>query len=1007
MPRRSDALPPVLRDAGVTPREAEVLDALAGRRSNAEIARHLSISVRTVESHVSSLLAKLHAEDRSALGALARGTVVGPAASGRLPLALLELAERGPFVGRHAEVARLRAAWEEAATGRARTVVVTGQVGVGKSRLVAECAVVVDRAGGAVLLGRCEEEPLVDYQPFIEALAALWPRIPPAARREAHRRLAPELSPLLPPVDPDPWRPPTLASRPTDRLADPRAAPSPPTDPQAARYRLFEAVTRLLVAASREAPILLVVEDLQWADAPTRKLLRHVALRADRSRLLVVATVRAVELSGPVLDLVEAVRRGVGCDVVALEGLSDADTLALVRADHAVARVHDDDGVRRLAARLRRETDGNPLFLTELLRELADDPAPGTGTLTIPPTVRDVVVRGLARLGDATRDVLTAAAVIGRTFRSDLLPAATGRTAEAVEHALDQATRAGLLTPLTDRPGHLAFVHALVRSVVEDEAPPARRAGLHRRVGEALEAEDATAHVAELARHFLAAATPADNQRAVAYAEAAARRSLAALAYERAADLYERALPALDLAPRPDPARRCDLLLAHASAARRGGLHGPATESARQAVGAARDLGDPLRLADAALETAAAAPVWTADPGLAALLRDAAAGLDGDHPDRRARLLARQAQAEYYTAPRERRRDLGAAAIRIARTARDDATLAAVLSARHAALWGPSDAEDRLAAADEIVAVADRLGDPELALQGHAWRLIDLLELGDVAGADLAIVAHARLARSLRQPLAIRDAALWAAMRALFDGRFEDAEREIERALALSRRAHDPDGDLYRWVQRYWLRFERDASEDDLHRLVAAYEELAGRYPHVPAWRAKIALLHARLGDRPAAQAVFRELGGERFSRLPRDAVWLAGLTYLAEVIAFLRDRDQAAIVHDALAPFAERFVVVDRALLCLGAVSRPLGLLADVLDDVEGAVAHLTDAVARLDRVGARPLAARTRVDLAELLTRRTGRSAATRALLDVAGPAAVELGMARLAERVAALRG
>lgn len=992
MPRRSNALPPVLRDAGVTPREADVLDALAERRSNAEIARLLSISVRTVESHVSSLLAKLRAEDRSGLGAIARGMVVGPASSGRLPLALLEHAERGTFVGRRNEIARLRTAWEQAAAGRARTVVLTGEAGIGKSRLVAECAVLADRAGGAVLLGRCDEEPLVDYQPVAEALTALWPRIPSAARRAARRRLTPELAPLLPAAS---GGGPSTSS-----------APPPPSDPQAARYRLFEDVTRLLAAASRDTPILLVVEDLQWADASTFKLLRHLALRADRARLLVVATVRvAAQLSGRVLELVQAIRRGVGCEVIALDGLTDDDSLALVRADDAVARALDDDGVRSLAARLHLETNGNPLFLTEVLRGLGEDPvAIRSGTVKVPPTVRDVIERGLARLDDAARDVLAAAAAVGRTFRTDLLADAAAVAPATVDEALDEAVRAGLLTEAADRPGQLTFTHALVRSVLEEATAPTRAVRLHRRIGEALEAEDPGAHVAELAHHFLLAATPADHLRGVNYAEAAARQSLATLAHERAAQLYRRALVAMDLAPRPDAERRCDLLLAHASAARRGGLHAEAVGAAGRAVEAARQLDDPVRLADAALERASAAPVWSLDPDLAALLEEALTRLDGAHPDRRARLMARLAQAEYYTSEHGRRRELSREAVAVARSA-DDSTLAAVLSARHVALWGPGDAEERLRVADEIVAVADRMGDAELALQGEAWRLVDLLELGDVAGADVAIATHARLARDLRQPSAVRDAALWAAMRALLDGRFEDAERESLRALALSRRVHDPAADLFREVQRCWLQLERDASAEDLRQLVDVYDDLADRHPHVPAWRAKVALLHARLGDRTAASAVFRELGGTRFDRLPRDAVWVGGLTYLAEVAAFLRDRDQAAVVYDALLPFADRFVVVDRALLCLGAVSRPLGLLAHVLGDDEAAVGHLTDAVARHDRVGARPLAARTRVDLAELLVRRGDGPAAWRALLDAAEPVASELGMARVVERIASL--
>lgn len=992
MSARGHVLPPVLDAAGVTLREAQVLEAVADRLSNAEIAEQLFISVRTVESHVSSLLAKLDAADRSELATIGRRVVVGPATSDRLPLALLELTEREQFVGRHDELAQLRTRWEEAAGGRARTMILVGEAGIGKSRLIAECAVTADREGATVVMGGCNDDALVPFAPLTEALAALLPSVTAKALRAVPATGLAELARLLPAL-----RAPRSASagRPEGAAAE------------SARHRLFEAVTSVLSAASRDRPLLVVVEDLQWADTPTLHLLRHVARRVDRSRLLIAMTVRAARLDGRLLDLAEDLRRGPGCDVITLDGLAVEEIVGVLGA--YVPRDGDPEQMRTVAEDLRRRTEGNPFFLREVLRELLPGgDAVGRSTIEVigvPATVRDLIVRSLGQLDDVTRLVVSVAAVVGRRFRIDVVARVTELSEDRIITTLEQAQTAGLIDDASGLPGVMTFTHALVRETLEDELSPPRRIRLHRVVGEILQDEDPVAHLAQIAHHFATAATPADHRRAVTYVVAAAERATDQLAHEQAAELYGRALSLLELAPATDLPRCFDLLLARAAAARRGGMHDLARDCALRAADIGRTLDDGSRMADAALAAGEAAPVWSTDAQLVAALEAALDRVDGDDRSRQARLLARLAQAEYYSASHDRRRRLSLEAVDVARTSGDDATLAAVLSARHVALWGPADTEERLAVADEVVAVSERLGDAELALQGHAWRLVDLVELGDVDGADLAISAHARLSRELGQPLHIRDSALWAAMRALLDGRFDAAEREADRALALSRKAQDPHAEMFHWIQRYWLILERDASPTDMRTLLDVYRELADAQPQVPAWRAKVALLQARLGDREGTAATLAELSAERFSTLPRDAVWVGGLYYLAESVAFLRDRRQARVLYDLLAPFADRIVVIDRALLCLGAVTRVLGLLADVIGDTDTAVSHLAQAVARHDAMHAQALAARTRVDMAEVLRRRGDHTRQVERLLESASATATGLGMTRLSGRIDAL--
>lgn len=985
MANQARALPPLLGKAGVTRREADVLEALADRAPNTHIAARLFISVRTVESHISSLLSKLHATDRIELATIARTLVLGPATSARLPLSLLEVTERSPFVGRRDELGLLRERWDEAVSGRRRMTLIVGEAGIGKSRLVAEVAVTADRSGANVLLGHCDQEAIVPYQPIVESLTGLVESTPVEVLTGAVRSHGAELVKLLPILSP------LIGEQPTKTASS----------PEAARYRLFEGAASLVAAACQDEPLLLVFEDLHWADLLSLQFIRHLMRRVDRSRLLVLATVRGIRLDGHLLTLGDDLRREHGAEIMLLRGLDVAEVLTLIAAWPGQVADRDPDERHRLAQRLHGDTDGNPLFLSEVLRHLESHQGPrdATADVGVPQTVRDIVVSRVQGLAGPTRQVLSVAAVAGRRFRADVVGKATELTAEQFIAALEQAQAAGLVDDMADHPGWLEFSHALVRETLEQQLSITRQQRFHRLLGEILEAEGASAHLAELAHHFHAAATPTDHERAVAYAVAAAEEATAKLAHERAATLYGMALESLGLAPDEDGGtRQVDLLLLQAAAYHRGGLLERARAIAMRAAAGARQLGDPLRIADAALAAGESAPAFVADPELTAALSEAVQRIGERDLRRRARLLASLARAEYYSSPIDLRRDLTQQAVAAARAAGHDPTLASVLSARHVALWAPTDAEDRLAAADEILVLAERRGDAELALQGHAWRVVDLLELGEVAAADQAINAHARLARDLGQPLRIRDAALWAATRALLDGRFRDAERESQRALSLGRRAQDPHADMFWWVQRYWLVLEQDASQGDIAALLETSVEFADRYAHVPAWRAKIALLHARLGDREAAAEVFSQLNVHPLDELPRDAIWIGGLYYRAEVASFLEDRTQAAALYENLRPFADRIVVIDRALLCLGAVSRVLGLLAGVIGDRSAARQHLQDALARHEAIGARPLAVRTRVELARLLRDDPTAGPEVQQHLTLAEASARELGMSRL---------
>ncbi|MEO8689686.1 MAG: AAA family ATPase, partial [Solirubrobacteraceae bacterium] len=386
-------------------------------------------------------------------------------ASGAVPLPMIiERLEERPFVGREAELAVLRERW--AATGG--VVVLTGEAGVGKTRLAARFAAAAHTDGATVLHGRIDEETVVPYQPFVEAL-----RHYATHARDAAAALDLEaLAPLVP-----------------ELAGAPDAPERPPGERENRRYRLFEAVAALLGQAAATRPLLLVIEDLQWAGRPTLLLLRHVVRRLHGRPLLVLVTLRDAEADpgGTPARLLADLSREEVVRRIPLAGLEEAETAVLV-GDEALART------------LQDRTAGNPFFIEEMLRSLAEAPEEPPG---LPQGVKDLVSRRLARLAPATVEALAAAAVLGRDFGLATLAAMAGRPGEELLEALEEALRAGVVLEDAAQVDHFAFGHALVRETLYDAPAASRRERLHLRAGEALAA--AGAPPGELAHHFFAA----------------------------------------------------------------------------------------------------------------------------------------------------------------------------------------------------------------------------------------------------------------------------------------------------------------------------------------------------------------------------------------------------------------------------------------------------------------------------------------------------------------------
>jgi DNA-binding SARP family transcriptional activator/tetratricopeptide (TPR) repeat protein len=904
------------------------------------------------------------------------------------PVPLAAALERHALVGRARELDLLDEWWGDAVTGTRQLALLAGDAGIGKTRLAAELGRRATDDGAIVLYGRFDEEALAPYQPVVEMVRGWSSGASLEPLRERLGIRAAELGILFGEFGPPPG---------DDGEPGPQGH-----DADARRLRFFDAVAALLGETAGNAPIVLVFDDLHWADRPTLQLLRHLVRAPQPRRALLIGTYREAELEPghPLHELIGDVRREGLLKRIELGGLAEPEVAELVAALGVPA------AEPAFVHALHGETEGNPFFIEEVVRHLreGDHDLRSDVSLTeagVPDGVREVTARRLRRLCAESRQALQVAAVIGREFDYDVLEAVAPLHDDALVSALDEGVEARVLRE-AGPVGRYAFSHALVRATLYDGLSQLRRARLHGRVGEAisrLRSADLDPHLPQLAHHFAQAAPVEQPERAIDFALAAARRADRLLAWEEAAQHYRAALRARELAGAPDDRIRAELLLALGASEDRAGMEDAARATFGTAAGTARRLGDVALLGRAALGFAGQ---WSilgrVDETRLELLEEALAGLGDEDSPLRARLLARLALELYYSGEPDRRLALSEDAVDLARRLGDPRTLATCLDARHYALWQPETVDERLEVAAELRLVAEQTGDPELELEGAGWTVVDLLELGDVQGADVQIAAATKLAEALQRPIWLWWSSLLRCTRAQLAGRFDEAERLAEATLEIGRHGQAENA-LNAYAQAM---FNIRREQGRLAEVEPAVRGFIDLYPALVAWRPALGLLLIELGRTDEARAEFEALAEGGFD-LPRDANWLIAVTLLAEVCGALGDGARAEELYAVLEPYAGRNVVVGRAATCNGAASRLLGILAAAMRSWELAEGHFISALAMHERMGARPWVARTQLAYAEmLLTRRQrGDKARARELLADAVLIADALGMGVVAQR------
>ena len=908
----------------------------------------------------------------------------GAAGEGTMPLPARLAPGSGlsPLVGRIAERAVLEDALKAANAGERRAVVVTGEAGLGKTRLTSEFAAQAYGAGATVLYGRCDEELSVPYLAWVESLGHLVEHADDSLLAELDTGTLGPLARLLPQL--------------RARLEGTGLVPGEAGD----QYVLFGAVCRLLDAAASTRTLLVVLDDLHWADRGTLQLLEHVTTSLPLCRLLLVATYRETDLAtdDPLTETSARLHRVSGVDRIGLVGLDDAEVLELL----AGAAGHDlDADAVSLGHVLRNDTAGNPFFVVEMVRHLAETGAiarhdgrwrmeSDLADLALPQSVRDVIGQRVRRLGEAVHAVLTAAAVVGREFDTDVVAGAAEIDADSVLDAVETAINAGLVAEVEGTVDRFSFTHALVQHSLYSELTGTRRARMHRRVADCLEALSSR-EPGELAKHLFAAVRPAELDRAIRYAIEAGKRATDAAAPDEAVRWYTQALEALDDG---DPELRCEVKVALGDAERQAGretYRERLLDAARDAM--AQDRGD--LLIEAALANYRGWNVSTGevDEERVAVLDAALARPEASDADR-ARLLATLAGELTYTGD-TRRFELAREAERLGHEVGDPAVLLDALERVAASINVPEMLGERRRRSHLAMELTADKRHPVLRYFALDQYADVCLASGDVDGALAGLEERTAIAERLGQPTF-----LWAVThnRALFDciaGDIDAAAAGNDRAFELGLAGGQPDLMNYFGGMLMQIHHHRGQYAE----IVPLVRDRLEDNPGVSLLWAVLVDFLALAGDHEQSRELLEQAAADGFA-FDRNVVWLASTAMTAEAAAVVGSLESAEVLHDRLVPFADQ--IVCSRVYCVGPVSFYLGVVEKALGRADEAAASYRDAIDRSRRIRSPFYVARSSLGLAEVL--RPTDPAEAMSLRDEAAALAEQYGMSGVAAGAAA---
>jgi class 3 adenylate cyclase/tetratricopeptide (TPR) repeat protein len=900
------------------------------------------------------------------------------------------------YVGRVEERAGIEEAMVLARDGARQVVLLSGEPGIGKTRLASFAAHRAHAEGFAVCWGACSEELAVPYEPWIEVCSQIVEHAPHELLDRHRTRHGGELSRLVR----------TLGERVED-------LPAPQTsDPETERYLLFSAVTGLLEQVAQSLPVCVVLDDLHWADGQSVALLKHVVRTAEQEALQVLATYRDSDLGKdhPLAAVLADLRSVDGVQRIALHGLA-LDEVAQIMTSAAGHELDED--ILQLAQEIATETDGNPFFVGEILRGLWESGAlifeedsgrwsvDRSGAIALPESVREVIERRVERLGNETLELLRLAAVIGRVFDVELLESMLEIDESQLLDQLEAAVAASLLAESDERVGQFRFAHALINQTLYEGLGATRRARMHQRVAQALEdlyGEDSGDRLSELALHWRMAAVSVDKAKAADYALRAGQRALESLAPAEAAKLFT---DAVQLIGDVDGAGRCEALIGLGEAQLQTG-DAVYRETLLDAARIASAMSDAELAARAALANTRGGGVSSTfgeidTERLAAIER--AIELD-DPPNhaRRARLLALKALELEWDPDFDMRRSLAEEAISLARATEDTRTLAEVLRNVVETIRAPHTLAWRIDLVEELVDCAAEVGDPALRCSAHNFQFNFCVERGDLERARLALERTQLIAHELDQPtfswLATFNTAGWE----LMHGDLVAGERLFESALQIGQEAGQPDAVFAYAAALQQARIFQGRAQETIEMMVQS----VSAYPAIAAWRAGLASTLGHLDRGVEAAKILEQAASDRFEHIASNSATLTALALYADAAFETGSSGPASILYELIEPWTDQ--IIWNGVIGYGHARMWLGLLAACIGDHEQADQHLALACDFQEAHGLLLWAARAHVGWAQALAAR-GNAARAREHAARALELSREHGFVLIEERAAAL--
>jgi DNA-binding winged helix-turn-helix (wHTH) protein len=879
----------------------------------------------------------------------------------RAPASSTEHVRRSPrqgpaFVGRERELQRLEEALDDANRNHGRILFVSSEAGGGKTRLLEEFRQRKATSDLPVFSGWCwEGEGAQPYWPWVQILRALVSSRSPERLREEMGASALDIARIIPNL----------------REVLPELPVSPAIQSDQERFRLFDSITHFLRNVARnDGTQVLVLDDLQWADTPSLRLIEFLAHEIADTPILLLGAYREEEVEHPLAETLGVLARRSLFEQVNLKGLTSSEIAQILRVNS------DDEPSEELVSAVGEKTDGNPFLVLEIAQLVKSQPGAfkagvqGASTFSLPQGVTAVVQRRLAMLPPKAHRVLAIAAVIGPEFSREVLVQVLGPELRAAP--LSEALGSNIVTEVPNALGRYRFVHALVSEALYEEIETSDRARIHRRVAKVLEEMQGmspSANVAEIAFHYTEGAGSDEFEKAIVFAKRAGEHAVEQFAWEEASTHFRDALKMLEQREARTAHERCQLLLATAESERRAGNLTRAREACTSAAGLARRFELPEILGRAALGVQTPFDILSGsvDTVEVSLLEDALRFHTEPQSLTRARLLSRLAIAKYWSEESELELALHEEAVDIARHSGDPMALAEALYAQTYAYTRPRYVGRKLDLENEIARLAYESGDRNLIFLALLYRSEELLMRGDAQGVKRDLSELERVAEELRQPPERAFVRIIRATRLLMRGRVTESAEIGGEALDLGALGGDLSYQLTRTLHRYGVLYE----QLKLEKLEDEVRHLAETLRPGSLWFCALANLCSQIGKEDESRNLFDSLAAQDFSAVGPDFGWSASLHHLAETCARLQDAKSAEVLYSQLISHAGRFAAFSWVAFH-GPIARHLALLAATAGHDLEAMNHFESAIRSCQAMDAGLWTARVQCDYARFLIER-----------------------------------